>query len=153
MCRQAGTNRRIETVGNFAPVNNDKPIILFDGICNFCNAMVNFIIRQDKKNVFLFAALQSESGKKMLEQYKIDWKANDSFVVIENGKAFTKGNAAVKLYNKLPWYWKWTQIFWIVPKFIRDWVYNVIAKNRYRWFGRKEECMVPTAEMRNRFLE
>jgi predicted DCC family thiol-disulfide oxidoreductase YuxK len=131
---------------------HEKPIILFDGICNFCNAMVNFIIRQDKKNIFLFSALQSPSGKALLEQYKIDWKANDSFVVIENNKAYQKSNAALKLYNKLPWYWKWTQVFWIVPKFIRDWIYNVIAKNRYKWFGKKEQCMIPTKEMRAKFL-
>jgi predicted DCC family thiol-disulfide oxidoreductase YuxK len=134
-------------------MNVDKPIILFDGICNFCNAMVNFIIRQDKKNVFLFCPLQSDSGKRLLEQYKIDWKANDSFVVIENGKAHQKSNAALRLYNKLPWFWKWTQIFWIIPKFIRDGVYNFIAKNRYRWFGKKEECMIPTKEVRAKFLE
>jgi predicted DCC family thiol-disulfide oxidoreductase YuxK len=115
--------------------------------------MVNFIIRQDKKNVFLFAALQSESGRKLLDQYKIDWRANDSFVTIQNGKAYMKGNAALKLYNKLPWYWKWTQVFWIVPRFIRDGVYNFIAKNRYRWFGKKEECMIPTTEMKQKFLE
>ena len=132
---------------------NEKPVILFDGVCNFCNAMVNFIIRHDKKNIFIFAALQSESGKKLLEQYKIDWKANDSFVVIENGKAHIKGNAALKLYNKLPWYWKWTQFFWIVPRFIRDGVYNFIAKNRYKWFGKKEECMIPSAGVKEKFLD
>jgi len=132
---------------------SDKPIILFDGVCNLCNAMVNFIIRQDKKNVFLFAALQSNAGKKLLEQYKIDWKANDSFVIIENEKAYMKSNAALKLYNKLPWYWKWTQVFWIVPRFIRDGVYNFIARKRYRWFGKKEKCMIPTGEMKQKFLE
>ena len=115
--------------------------------------MINFIIRQDKKNVFLFATLQSDAGKKLLEQYKIDWKASDSFVVIENGKAHIKGNAALRLYNKLSWYWKWTQIFWIVPKFMRNWVYSFIAKNRYKWFGKKEECMVPTPELKERFLD
>ena len=132
---------------------NEKPVILFDGVCNFCNAMVNFIIRQDKNNVFLFSALQSTSGNKLLERYKIDWNASDSFVVIENDKAYQKSNAALKLYNKLPWYWKWTQVFWIVPKFMRDWVYNVIAKNRYKWFGKKEQCMIPTKEVRAKFLE
>ena len=134
-------------------MNYNQPVILFDGICNFCNAIVNFIISQDKKNIFLFAALQSDAGKKLLEQYKIDWKASDSFVVIENDKVYLKSNAALKLYNKLPWYWKWSQLFWIVPKFIRDWVYDVIAKNRYKWFGKKEECMVPTPELKERFLE
>jgi len=115
--------------------------------------MVNFIIRHDKKKVFLFCALQSEAGKKLLQQYNLNWKRSDSFVLIEDGKAYQKSNASLKLYNKLPWYWKWTQLFWIVPKFIRDGVYNLIAKNRYRWFGKKEECMVPAREVRDRFLE
>ena len=127
-------------------------VILFDGVCNFCDAFANFIIRQDKKNVFLFAALQSAAGEELLKQYKIDWKANDSFVVIENGKAYQKSEAALRLYNRLPWYWKWTQVFWIVPKFIRDAVYNLIARNRYSWFGKKEECIIPTAEIKAKFL-
>jgi len=136
-----------------ALTDTDKPIILFDGICNFCNAIVNFIIRQDKENIFLFCTLQSASGAKLLDQYHINWRDDDSFVVIENGEAYQKSNAALRLYNKLPWYWKWTQLFWIVPKFIRDGVYNLIAKNRYRWFGKKQECMVPTPEVRKKFLE
>ena len=131
----------------------DKPIILFDGICNFCNAMVNFIIRQDKKKVFRFATLQSNAGQALLNRFQIDWKANDSFVVIEKDKAYLKSNASLRLYNKLPWYWKWTQVFWIVPKFLRDGVYNFIARNRYKWFGKKEECMIPTPEVKERFLD
>jgi predicted DCC family thiol-disulfide oxidoreductase YuxK len=131
----------------------EKPIILFDGVCNFCNAIVNFIIRQDKKNAFLFAALQSEAGKKLLQQYDINWERSDSFVVIENNKACMKSTAVLKLYGKLPWYWKWTQLFWIVPKFIRDWIYNVVAKNRYRWFGKKDQCVIPSPNVRERFLE
>ena len=132
---------------------NEKPVILFDGVCNFCNAIVNFVIRQDKKNVFLFAALQSESGKKLLEKYHINSQPSDSFVVITNGKAYIKSKATLKLYNKLPWYWKWTQIFWVIPNFIRDAVYDLIAKNRYKWFGKKEECMIPSPEVRGRFLQ
>ena len=99
---------------------DQKPVILFDGVCNFCDTMVNFIIRQDKKKKFLFATLQSTAGKKLLEHHKINWQRSDSFVVIENNKAWQKSNAALHLYNKLPWYWKWTQVFWIFPKFIRD---------------------------------
>ena len=142
-------------------MNINKPIILFDGVCNFCNGLVNFIIRQDKKNIFLFAPLQSERGKKLLDQYGIDWKNNDSFVVIENagsndpvrqGKAYEKSNAALRIAAKLPWYWKWSQVFWILPKPIRDWAYNIIAKNRYKWFGKKEECMIPTEQVRGKFL-
>lgn len=128
------------------------PVILFDGVCNFCNGTVNFILRQDKKGVFRFAPLQSEAGQKLLHQYHLPKENFDSFLLIEKGKVYKSSTAGLKLYNKLPWYWKWTQIFWIVPKFIRDGVYDFIARNRYKWFGKKEECMVPTPEVRNRFL-
>jgi predicted DCC family thiol-disulfide oxidoreductase YuxK len=128
------------------------PIILFDGVCNFCNGVVNFIIRQDKKKVFRFAALQSEAGQKLLEQYGLPKEKFDSFLLIDNGKAYKSSTAGLRLYSRLPWYWKWTQIFWIVPRFLRDAVYNFIARNRYRWFGKSESCMIPTADVRSRFL-
>ena len=132
---------------------DEKPIILFDGVCNFCNGNVNFLIRQDKKNVFRFAALQSQTAQKLLAQYKKQKKGFESFVLMQDGKAYEKSSAALKVLKKLPWYWKWAQVFWIVPKFIRDGVYDVIARNRYKWFGKKEECMIPTSEVRNRFLD
>jgi predicted DCC family thiol-disulfide oxidoreductase YuxK len=130
----------------------EHPVVLFDGVCNFCNASVNFLIRQDKKNVFRFAPLQSEYGQKLLETYQLPKKQLDSFVLIDNGKVYKSSNAGLRLYGKLPWYWKWTQLFWIVPRFIRDGVYNLIARNRYRWFGKKDSCMIPTPSVRNRFL-
>ena len=132
---------------------DEKPIILFDGVCNFCNGSVNFLIRQDKKNVFRFAALQSQTAQKLLAQYKKQKKGFESFILMQDGKAYEKSSAALKVLKKLPWYWKWAQVFWIVPKFIRDGVYDVIARNRYKWFGKKEECMIPTSEVRNRFLD
>lgn len=128
------------------------PIILFDGVCIFCNGVVNFIIRQDKKKVFRFAALQSEAGQKLLEQYGLPKENFDSFFLVDNGKVYKSSTAGLRLYARLPWYWKWTQVFWIVPRFLRDAVYNFIARNRYRWFGQKESCMVPTADVRSRFL-
>jgi predicted DCC family thiol-disulfide oxidoreductase YuxK len=128
------------------------PIILFDGVCNFCSGVVNFIIRQDKKKVFRFAALQSEAGQKMLVQYGLPKEKFDSFLLIDNGKVYKSSTAGLRLYSRLPWYWKWTQVFWIVPRFLRDAVYNFIARNRYRWFGKSESCMVPTADVRARFL-
>ena len=130
-----------------------KPIVLFDGICNYCNAMINFIIKQDKKNKYLFATLQSGAGQKILKQWNLPGDSFESFLILDNGKLYSKSTAALRLYNQLPWYWKWTQLFWIFPKFIRDAVYNIIAKNRYKWFGRKEECMVPTSELKERFLD
>lgn len=130
----------------------NNPIILFDGVCNFCNAIINFVIRQDKKAILRFAALQSEAGQTILKQYGVDWKKNDSFVLIENGKVYDRSTAALKLSNRLRWYWQWTQLFWIFPKSLRDGIYDFTAKNRYKWFGKKEKCMVPTPEVRQRFL-
>ncbi|HET7897346.1 MAG TPA: thiol-disulfide oxidoreductase DCC family protein [Flavisolibacter sp.] len=131
----------------------DHPLVLFDGVCNFCNGAVNFLIKQDKKKVFRFAALQSEKGKELLMEYGFSSVFTNSFVLIENGKAYQKSTAALKAARYLSLYWKWTQIFWLVPKFLRDGIYDVIAKNRYRWFGRKEQCMIPTPDIRSRFLQ
>ena len=130
----------------------DHPIILFDGVCNFCNAGINFIIKQDKRKVFRFAALQSETGQRLLKQHHLSTKEFDSFVLIDNGKVYMKSSAGIKVYGKLPWYWKWTQAAWLAPKVIRNGVYDWIARNRYKWFGKKEACMIPTAEVRSRFL-
>ena len=128
------------------------PVSLFDGICNFCNAGVNFIIRHDRKRVFRFAALQSEAGQKILHHFNLPKEGFDSFVLIDNGRAYKKSTAGLKVYNKLPWYWKWTQLGWIAPRFVRDAVYDFIARNRYKWFGKKEKCMLPTVDVKNRFL-
>ena len=128
------------------------PVILFDGVCNFCNAGINFIIKQDKKKIFRFAPLQSEAGQKLLEYYGLPTEGFESFVLIEDGKVYQRSTAGLKVCNKLPWFWKWTQLAWIAPKFIRDGVYNFIARNRYKWFGKKDECMIPSADVRSRFL-
>jgi predicted DCC family thiol-disulfide oxidoreductase YuxK len=133
-------------------VENDKPIILFDGVCNFCNGVVNFLIKQDKEKKLRFAALQSEAGVQLLEQYGFPPSYQQSFIFIDKGKAYRKSTAALKLYNQLPWYWKWIQVFWIVPKFLRDAVYEFISKHRYKWFGKKEKCRMPTPDERSRFL-
>lgn len=131
----------------------DKPVIFFDGVCNYCNALINFVIRQDKKKIFLFATLQSEAGQKILTENKLPAIDPDTFLLLENGKLYSRSTAALRISNKLPWYWKWTQLFRIFPKFIRDGVYNLIARNRYKWFGKKEECMIPAPEIRERFLQ
>jgi predicted DCC family thiol-disulfide oxidoreductase YuxK len=128
------------------------PVILFDGICNFCNGMVNFIIRQDKKKHFRFAALQSEAGQKLLEEFNQPKQDFNSFILVDKGKVYKSSTAALKLYCRLPWYWQWTQLFWIIPPFLRNGVYNWIARNRYKWFGKKDRCMIPSREVRERFL-
>ena len=132
----------------------NSPILLFDGICNFCNRWVNFIIRHDKKGKIKFAALQSEAGKKILEAHGLSHLINnfDTFVFIENNKVHTRSSAGVRIAKHLSGGWKLFSIFIIVPAFIRDAVYNWIAKNRYNWWGKRNECMIPSEEMKARFL-
>jgi len=131
----------------------EHPVILFDGVCNYCNSMVKFIIRQDKKKKFKFAALQSDAGQNLINQFGLPLNNFDSFILIHEKKIYNSSTAALKLYNQLPWYWKWTQLFWVFPRFFRDGVYSIIAKNRYKWFGKKDQCMIPTPDVKERFLE
>jgi predicted DCC family thiol-disulfide oxidoreductase YuxK len=130
----------------------EHPVILFDGVCNFCNGSVNFLLKRDKKDAFRFAPLQSASGQKLLAQYNLSREEFASFILIEKGQAYQKSTAALKVMNHLPWYWKEVQLFRIIPVFLRDAIYDFIARNRYKWFGKKEACMIPTPEMRSRFL-
>lgn len=128
------------------------PIILFDGVCNFCNGAVNFTIKRDEKKVIKFAALQSETGAQLLKQYGLP--ANDlrSFLFIENGIVYNRSTAALKVCRHLTGLWPLCYGFIIVPAFIRNGIYDFIAKNRYKWFGQRQECMLPTPEVRARFL-
>ena len=127
-------------------------IILFDGVCNFCNGAVNFIIERDKTGYFKFAPLQSEIGEKLLAENGIDKSVTDSVVLIEDGQVYTYSTAALRVARKLSGAWSWLYGFWIVPKFIRDFAYKLFAKNRYRMFGKQEACMLPTPDVRARFL-
>lgn len=129
----------------------DERIVLFDGVCNYCNAMVNFAIRNDKKAILKFAPLQSEAGKRLKEEYKIA-PETDSVIFIEHGKVYTYSDAAIRIASYLRWPAKALYAFMIVPKFIRQPFYKWIARNRYKWFGKKEACMVPTSDVRARFL-
>jgi predicted DCC family thiol-disulfide oxidoreductase YuxK len=127
-------------------------IVLFDGVCNFCNDRINFIIRHDKKDYFRFAALQSEIGKKVLADHHVHLPDLDTFVLVENNKTYDRTSAALRIAKKLNGLWPLLFAFIIVPPFIRDIVYKIIAKNRYKWWGKKESCMIPTPEVRAKFL-
>jgi predicted DCC family thiol-disulfide oxidoreductase YuxK len=137
-----------------APDLSDKDIILFDGLCNLCDGMVQFVIKRDSKQRFLFSSIQSETAKKILETYN-QVKIKDSlntFVLIENGKLFTKSTAALKISKKLKGLWPLLYLFIMIPLFIRDAFYDYIAKRRYQWFGKKNECMIPSPEIKTRFF-
>jgi len=128
------------------------PIVLFDGVCNFCNGWVNRLLRWDSRRVLRFAALQSEAGQHLLEQYGLEKNSFSSFVLIDQGKAYLRSSAALKLLPYLPAWVQPARVLWLVPAFLRDGVYNLIARNRYRLFGKKDACMIPTVEQRSRFL-
>lgn len=127
-------------------------VILFDGVCNFCNGAVNFIIERDKAGYFKFAPLQSEIGEKLLAENGVDKIETDSVVLIEDGKVYTYSTAALRIARKLDGFWKWTYGFVIVPRFVRNFFYKLFAKYRYKMFGKQDACMLPTPEIRQRFL-
>ncbi len=131
----------------------NKSIILFDGVCNLCNNSVQFIIKKDKKQRFLYASLQSDAAQSILLQFQLKNSDFDSIILIENGKVYQKSTAILKITKHLSGIWKLSYGFIIIPKFIRDFIYNTIAKNRYKWFGKREVCMIPTKELKMRFLE
>lgn len=131
----------------------DNPVILFDGVCNLCNAAVKYVIRHDRKGLFRFASLQGETGQKLLAKYALKQSDFNSFVLIDQDRAFTKSTAAIRAARKLSGIAKILGGFIFVPTFIRDGIYGWIAKNRYRWFGKKETCMIPTPELASRFLK
>lgn len=131
----------------------DKKIILFDGVCNLCNASVQFVIKRDTKDVFRFVPLQSDLGNKILNHIGINREQTDSIVLYEPGKAyFYKAEAALKIINEFGGLYYLLNILQIFPKFISNAVYDYIAKNRYRWYGKQESCMMPTPELAAKFL-
>ena len=134
---------------------NDEvdPVILFDGVCNLCNSSVQYVIRHDPKKIFRFASLQSPYAQKILADFHLPVNDFNSFVLFENNTVYTRSTAALKVAKRLSGWIKILWVFLIVPKFIRDAVYNIIAKNRYKWFGKREACWVPTPELKSLFLD
>lgn len=127
-------------------------IILFDGVCNLCNGAVNFVIKRDTGNVFKFTPLQEKQGVLLLKTHAVDTQKLDSIVLIENEKVYVKSSAALRIARKMSNLWPLFFVLLIIPSFIRDGVYDFIAKNRYKWFGKKEQCMIPTQGLREKFL-
>lgn len=127
-------------------------LLLFDGVCNLCNGVVQFIIERDKNARFRFASLQSKVGSEVLEANNLRTDEFASFIYLRNGRTLMRSDAALNIARDLGGAWKLAYGFIIVPRFIRDAVYNLVARNRYRWFGRKDECWIPTPELKARFV-
>ena len=143
-------------IDTLVPVSEPHPIILFDGVCNLCNASVQWIIRRDARDVFRFAALQSDAGRRVLSQAGGNAKLAEnlsSMIVIDQGRVLTKSDAAIAIASRLGAPWRWAKVGRVIPRFARDWAYGVVARNRYRLFGKQESCMMPTPALRARFLD
>lgn len=134
-------------------MENNHKIILFDGVCNLCNGAIQFMIKHDQQDVFRYAPLQSDIGKKLIEERNIDIEKIDSILLIEPGVAYyEKSDAALQIGKHLKGYRTISSILYLIPDGLRNIVYDVIARNRYKWYGKKEECMIPTPELKAKFL-
>ncbi len=131
---------------------NEKPILLFDGYCNLCSSSVIFIIKREKRDIFRFASLQSNFAEYLLRKFNSVETTPDSIVLVEAGEVYYKSKAALKVASKLKFPWPLLYIFIVIPPFIRNRLYDFIAKRRYRWFGKKQQCFVPQEDIQHKFL-
>ncbi|MFN5983788.1 MAG: thiol-disulfide oxidoreductase DCC family protein [Fluviicola sp.] len=132
---------------------NSNRIVYFDGVCNLCESSVQFIIRKNKQKNIQFASLQGSHGQAFLKENNFDTSEFSSLVYVENGKIYTKSSGALRITKQLKGLWPMMICFLIIPKFIRDGVYTYVAKNRYKWYGKKTSCWLPTPELKKRFLD
>lgn len=127
-------------------------LILFDGVCNVCSGAVQFVIKRDPNERMMFASLQSETGQRILKENGLPLDEFNSFIYIEKGTLYTKSTGILKAMRHLKGIYRWSYLFLAIPRPIRDWFYERIAKNRYKWFGQKTSCMMPTPDIQKRFL-
>ena len=128
-------------------------MILFDGICNVCNGFVDFVIARDPAAHFRFASLQSDAAHRLVTDVKTEHPLPDSFVLVEDGRVFMRSDAAFRIARRLGFPWNLAYPLMVLPRPLRDWAYDIVARNRYRWFGTRETCRVPTPDLRRHFLE
>lgn len=133
--------------------NQYSNLILFDGVCNLCSSSVQFIINRDPKSRFRFASLQSETGKKLLEKFQLPVDALYSIILVQGNSYLERSDAALEIARKLSGLWPLFYAFKIVPNVLRDPIYNWISRNRYKWFGKKDACWLPTPELKARFVD
>jgi predicted DCC family thiol-disulfide oxidoreductase YuxK len=131
----------------------DSNIVLFDGVCNLCSGSVQFIIKRDVKRIFKFASLQSSFGQQQLDKFELNKNLLHSIILLRGEQVFQRSDAALEIAKQLSGGWPVFYIFKILPRFLRDGIYNLISRNRYRLFGKKDACWIPTPELKERFLE
>lgn len=139
--------------GDLPPlVGPDERVVLFDGVCNLCNGSVRFILRHDRRRVFRLAAIQSPEGQAIMNWFGFSAGMSGTMLLVEGNRVFTRSTAALRIASRLPFPWGLAGAAWIVPRAVRDWAYDLVARNRYRWFGRRDACLVPRPEHEGRFL-
>ncbi len=142
-----------ENGGEPGEPRSGRPIVLFDGVCNICNAGIDFLMRRDPDGVIRYAAMQTDAGRRLAARYDLATDTMDSFYVIDGARVFDRSEAALHLARYLAWPWRLGLALAILPRGLRDRAYDVLARNRYRWFGKRELCRLPTPEERSRFLD
>lgn len=133
-------------------IDSKQPIVFFDGVCNLCNTSIQRILKQERKPIFKFAPLQWEEAQKIMSSKGLDPAKMDSILLLKNGKIYQKSRAIFRIAHTLKFPYPLLYIFWIIPYPIRDFFYDIIARNRYKWWGQKEACMLPQPEWKDRFL-
>jgi len=133
--------------------NPKRAIILFDGVCNLCSQAVQFVVKRDRLGYFVFCSIQSPTGHRLMKQHGLDPDILDTFVLIDSGQCYSKSSAALRVTSKLNYGWPLLAGFLVIPVFLRDWCYSVVAANRYQWFGKTDQCMMPTEDLTSRFLD
>jgi len=128
-------------------------VVLFDGVCNLCNSLVNWIIDHDKKNLFKFASLQSVYGQKRVAELGLSDNYLDTVILDDEGKGYSQSDAVLQVARHIGGFYSLAVVFFLVPRFIRDFIYQLVASNRYKWFGKQESCRIPTPELKSRFLD
>lgn len=127
-------------------------VVIFDGVCNLCSTTAQFVILRDSRSRFMFAAAQSVAGRGLLEECGIDPDRLETFVLRKGGRTYVRSDAALEIAKELDWPWPLLAVLRIVPRIFRDWIYDLVARNRYRWFGKKDACMIPGADIKSRFI-
>ena len=130
-----------------------NPIILFDGVCNLCCSSVRFIIKRDNKKIFRFASLQSDAATQLLKEFDFSQATPDSFILLQDGKLYTQSTAALKVAQQLNFPYRLMYLFIAVPPFIRNYIYSVVARHRYQWFGKQDTCWLPNEELNELFIK
>ncbi len=136
-----------------AEIVTEKSIILFDGVCNFCNSSINFVIDHDSRQNFVFASLQSDKAKEIIDGQEQDLSVVDSLILVDDDKVYIKSSAALRIARRLSFPWNLAYALVVIPRFLRDPIYDWIARNRYKWFGKMDQCRIPTEDLRARFIE